>query len=503
MREREVRGEEGEEGEEGESSIALTTTTTDMPRFSRLASAIRRVPDSHLPFVVSFFTLFFVFMLLMVSIGYLFLTGRLDMLDAMDEATYKKMYGGGSRERSFNSERGGGGARSSSDANHHKEELYVQHGSTDDDDRIHVELADPVHKEDVNYMRHAVEEDDDMNHPHLTSSNNGMFFHPIVHTQSSYSTTLENRACKGATMSTSNGNGAWDHVSTSSLKQKQKEVFDRYALTGFRNKATTDARILMEFLLSISPKPQNGCCAIFDVGANVGKYVEELKTMPIAKDCEVHAFEPNPEVFKIMSGRVANLKSVHLHNAGVAERPGNLTFYYQPGKADTGGSFMPEHSYDKYADQAGKMKTENVNVITLDDIFDAFIPDTVYIPLVKIDVEGLEHRVKTGMSRALASGRVQAVYWERKGSLDLEPFETEVKFMADHGYNVYVMGCSGARKHSCALTLVRVDGPFFDPIFDPKRHRAPNQGKYMTMNLLGVKRGHKFNDVVVKKMLAQ
>ena len=43
----------------------------------------------------------------------------------------------------------------------------------------------------------------------------------------------------------------------------------------------------MEFLLSISPKPQNGCCAIFDVGANVGKYVEELKSMPIAKDCEV------------------------------------------------------------------------------------------------------------------------------------------------------------------------------------------------------------------------
>jgi len=25
----------------------------------------------------------------------------------------------------------------------------------------------------------------------------------------------------------------------------------------------------------------------------------------------------------------------------------------------------------------------------------------------------------------------------------------------------------------------------------------------MTMNLLGVKRGHKFNDVIVKKMLAQ
>ena len=45
--------------------------------------------------------------------------------------------------------------------------------------------------------------------------------------------------------------------------------------------------------------------------------------------------------------------------------------------------------------------------------------------------------------------------------------------MANHGYNVYVMGCSGARKHSCALTLVRVDGSFFDPIFDPETTPRP------------------------------
>lgn len=474
-----------------------------MPRL-KLSNALRRVPDRQMPILVTFASLSFVFSLLMISIGYLFLTGRLDMLDAMDEATREKLHRGGGSSSSASANGNNEWHSSHRGETTYEEDHHDQHHHHHDDDHHHLELAEPVHKEDATYMRHAVDEDDDVDsHPHLTTNSDGVFSHPIVHTQSSYSSTLENRNCKKTTMSYSSGNGAWDHVPTSSLKQKQKEVFDRYALTGFRNKATTDARILMEFLLSISPKPQNGCCAIFDVGANVGKYVEELKSMPIAKDCEVHAFEPNPEVFKIMSRRVANLKSVHLHNAGVAERPGNLTFYYQPGKADTGGSFMPEHSYEKYADQAGKMKTENVNVIALDDIFDAFIPDSVSIPLVKIDVEGLEHRVKTGMSRALASGRVQAVYWERKGSLDLEPFETEVKFMANHGYNVYVMGCSGARKHSCALTLVRVDGPFFDPIFDPKRHRAPNQGKYMTMNLLGVKRGHKFNDVIVKKMLAQ
>ena len=116
--------------------------------------------------------------------------------------------------------------------------IMVTHPYDHDDDHHHLELAEPVHKEDATYMRHAVDEDDDVDsHPHLTTNNDGVFSHPIVHTQSSYSSTLGNRNCKKTTMSYSSGNGAWDHVPTSSLKQKQKEVFDRYALTGFRNKA--------------------------------------------------------------------------------------------------------------------------------------------------------------------------------------------------------------------------------------------------------------------------
>jgi FkbM family methyltransferase len=484
----------------------------------KIARALSRVQDKHLPFVVLSFTISFVCLLLFISVSYLFLTGRIDTIDRMNAETKRKMMIGIDQKKSevvgFSSD------EDADDDENRGGSLFRRSKGTRDgtaNERVDVvgrksdrSIADD---EDENHRVRASESMDFVGVVAERRGNTKGFLHPIVRTQEHPIGGFSNcklRVSAGNSGSiddnnnnNNNNNGAWDHVPVSSLKQKQKEVFERYALTGFRNKATTDARILMEFLLSITPRPQNGCCAIFDVGANVGKYVEELKSMPIAKDCQIHAFEPNPEVFKIMSRRVATLKSVHLHNAGVAEKPGNLTFYYQPGKADTGGSFMAEHSFEKYADVTGKMKTENVNVITLDDIFDAFVPESVSIPLVKIDVEGLEHRVKTGMSRALASGRVQAVYWERKGALDLEPFETEVKFMSNHGYNVYIMGCSGARKHSCALTLVRVDGPFFDPIFDPKRHRAANQGKFMTMNLLGVKRGHPFNNVVAKKMLAQ
>lgn len=291
----------------------------------------------------------------------------------------------------------------------------------------------------------------------------------------------------------------WDEVNVADVKRRQINTFTKYALTGFRNKATTDARILTQFLLSITPRPE--ACAIFDVGANIGKYVEELKLMPVARSCEIHAFEPNPDVFAIMERRVRSLPKVFLNNKGVADTPGNLTFYYQPGKADTGGSFNPEHSYEKLQG-TGRMKTSNVDVITVDDYISSKVGSALAIPLVKIDVEGLEYRVKVGMERALRAGRIQAVYWERKGSLKLEPFQNEVEYMASRGYFVYIMGCSGARKHNCRLTMVRIDGVYFDNIFDPKNHRAPGGGKYMTMNVLGVQRDHPFNDKIVKTMLA-
>ena len=170
------------------------------------------------------------------------------MLEAMDETTKRKFLDGSSSSSSLSSS----SFQRSSIGNAEEEEDFEDTHHTD-----HLELAEnPVHKEDGTYMRHAVDEDDDgsLGHPHLTMNTNGMFFHPIVHTQSSYSTALENRNCKKTTSSSStSGNGAWDHVPTSSLKQKQKEVFDRYALTGFRNKATTDAKVTEREVAELAP----------------------------------------------------------------------------------------------------------------------------------------------------------------------------------------------------------------------------------------------------------
>ena len=319
------------------------------------------------------------------------------------------------------------------------------------------------------------------------------------HVDSSQSSSDDGSYGAGLPTKSTNKKSLWDEVNAADLKRRQSNTFTKYALTGFRNKATTDARILTQFLLSIAPRPE--VCAIFDVGANIGKYVEELKLMPVARSCEIHAFEPNPDVFAIMERRVRSLPKVFLNNKGVADKPGNLTFYYQPGKADTGGSFNPDHSYDKLQG-TGRMKTASVDVTTVDEYLDLKIDAKMVIPLVKIDVEGLEYRVKKGMEHALRAGRIQAVYWERKGSLKLEPFQDEVEYMASRGYFVYIMGCSGARKHNCRLTMVRIDGGYFDTIYDPKNHRAPGGGKFMTMNVLGVQRDHPFNDKIVKTMLA-
>lgn len=113
------------------------------------------------------------------------------------------------------------------------------------------------------------------------------------------------------------------------------------------------------------------------------------------------------------------------------------------------------------------------------------------------------------MTDALRSGRIAAVYWERQGAYELEPFQDEVAFMARHGYAVYIIGSipyrQGQRwgKHNSRPVLVRVDGPYFKPSYEPKLYRGPGRGgagtgKPIAINLLAVQADHPFNAVAKK-----
>lgn len=69
---------------------------------------------------------------------------------------------------------------------------------------------------------------------------------------------------------------------------------------------------------------------VFDVGANIGLFAIHLaRTVPRVR---VHAFEPVPGVFEMLSRNVASqAPGVRLYNVGLADREGEAVFEVDPG----------------------------------------------------------------------------------------------------------------------------------------------------------------------------
>lgn len=83
-----------------------------------------------------------------------------------------------------------------------------------------------------------------------------------------------------------------------------------------RNERAQFARGLMQGILSML-RPGD---VVFDCGANLGDVTEPLA----ATGATVHAFEPDPYAFARLSGRVAGMANVVLHNAAVGVTAGHV-----------------------------------------------------------------------------------------------------------------------------------------------------------------------------------
>jgi FkbM family methyltransferase len=65
---------------------------------------------------------------------------------------------------------------------------------------------------------------------------------------------------------------------------------------------------------------------VFDVGANVGTYSEEIYNS-FRGDVLLHAFEPSPTAYAQLSARMGGRPGVHLHAVGLGARDEPLTLY--------------------------------------------------------------------------------------------------------------------------------------------------------------------------------
>jgi FkbM family methyltransferase len=65
---------------------------------------------------------------------------------------------------------------------------------------------------------------------------------------------------------------------------------------------------------------------VLDIGSNIGFYSLRLAKLTGSKG-EVHCFEPDRDNFKHLQNTVQQMKHVHLNNAAVSDKDGELTIY--------------------------------------------------------------------------------------------------------------------------------------------------------------------------------
>lgn len=135
---------------------------------------------------------------------------------------------------------------------------------------------------------------------------------------------------------------------------------------------------------------ENTVC--LDIGANIGVISQAL----LATGAIVHAFEPQPELFKLLNENCANAAPIDTYNSS------RYTIYNTAVGAEEGAASMPKVHYSSKGNFGGLgigtpsiYGNINVSVITIDSL------GLEKVDFIKIDVEGYEYEVLCGMENTI------------------------------------------------------------------------------------------------------
>ena len=139
----------------------------------------------------------------------------------------------------------------------------------------------------------------------------------------------------------------------------------------------------------------------FDIGAHEGKYTDLLlKEYNIKK---AYLFEPQVKMFNFINEKYKDNNSINVYNQGISNKTENVLFYIN--KHNLTSSIKKLNPKNKYLNLKSKLfstnldgmieKNLNIKTIKLEEFF---LENNIFkIDLIKIDTEGHEYEVLTGL----------------------------------------------------------------------------------------------------------
>ena len=173
---------------------------------------------------------------------------------------------------------------------------------------------------------------------------------------------------------------------------------------------------------------------VLDIGANIGWFTL-VAAKHIGPNGIVHAFEPRPETAKMLKRTIKDNaldNQVSVWELALSDSVGTLDLVWSKDTDNPGGSFV-----------AGK----NTNIAQFDSAriiakpFDEILPD-VAPDVIKIDVEGAEPKVMTGMQNALKRKHppiLSELFPAQLKSVSGVTAAEYINQMKSYGYNCYLL----------------------------------------------------------------
>ena len=205
---------------------------------------------------------------------------------------------------------------------------------------------------------------------------------------------------------------------------------------------------LVQYLIRSLPRD----AVFYDIGANHGFYT--LLARDLAESGEVHAFEPLPNTFSYLA---RNTKGTILNNTALAERSGAVLMFDMTGAGHSGGSTIEA----AVGERMGGATRVSITATTLDEYCATHTPPTI----MKIDVEGGEHRVLEGARSTIQQHSpiiAMEVWGGEKGRKFSAPALEKLEGLGYAGYHIQEDGAlSGARSPLDFIGISEADNLIF------------------------------------------
>ncbi|MDB5014018.1 MAG: methyltransferase FkbM family [Daejeonella sp.] len=216
------------------------------------------------------------------------------------------------------------------------------------------------------------------------------------------------------------------------MKKRTLKFFHEF-ISNFKSKNESDHHI--KVIEVIKTLLNNQLRVAFDVGAHYGSYSKALNIM--AKDAQIHCFEPFPEAFCKLKNNLINNNNVHLYQIALSDINGNAKFYIN--NSEETNSLLPSAITNSEIDNLTQNnRIIDVSVRTLDSICQQ--QNIVSIDLLKIDAQGNTLNILTGAIQLLKSLSIKVIQCETEFLeiyISQSLFPQTAVFLEKYGYFLY------------------------------------------------------------------